>query len=83
MIFTSYIPALDMLIISLDPLSKPVGPIIVNDRILGVPLFRYRSRGSGCPGYTVAYSIPHACAKAYRHKGSKDTSKTLSLPSLL
>ena len=27
MILTSYIPALDMLTIQLDPLSKPVGPV--------------------------------------------------------
>ena len=40
MIFTSCIPALDMLIIPLDPLSKPVGPIFFNDRYLGVSLNR-------------------------------------------
>ena len=39
MIFTSYIPALDMLIIPLDPLSKPVGPIF-KDHFVGVPLNR-------------------------------------------
>ncbi len=29
--FTSCIPALDMLTVPLDPLSKPVGPIIFNE----------------------------------------------------
>jgi len=91
MIFTSCIPALDMLIIPLDPLSKPVGPIVVNDRYLGVSLSRvglswlhgsllYPSRGS----VPVLLSSPDfKDRKAYWHKGSKDTPKTLSLPSLL
>ena len=37
--FTSYIPALDMLTLQLDPLSKPVGPNIFQRSFRRVPAF--------------------------------------------
>lgn len=46
--FTSCIPALDMLTIQLDPLSKPVGPIYFKELFdsAGIP-YETRSRNRG------------------------------------
>jgi len=92
MIFTSCIPALDMLIVPLDPLSKPVGPIVVNDRFLGVPYCResLQQVGLSLLHGSLLYPLRTPSLRRWRNplsfvftieRADKDTPKTLSLPS--